>query len=174
MDLDWLEQADDWDSWSITLLFPQQSTRGRSHTMQPSPKFFPWKLFLEYHKDAWVFWKQATHSPCLALAMNLFLLQIPGFQFVWSHCSSDILGWVQEQTSDGWWWKMNYDTILLANVFKSTIFIKYRLWGHIALNWILSTFTQLCHLMQIRVSLIAHLVKNPPAIQKTLFNSLDR
>ena len=30
----------------------------------------------------WVFWTWATHSPCLALAINLSLLQILTFQFV--------------------------------------------------------------------------------------------
>ena len=60
-------------------------------------------FFPETHQGVQVFWAQATHSPCMALAINISLLQTLMFWFIWPHCVSGTWTWVWQHFCTRHW-----------------------------------------------------------------------
>ena len=98
---DWNMKADDWDSWNPTLLPHHQPTRGRSHTLQPSPQILPVRTLPQKPSSFFelgLFWAWAACSVLLAWPCNK-PCSVPNstLQSLWLHCASDTRTWVQQQ-----------------------------------------------------------------------------
>ena len=83
------QKVDHQDFWNITLLPHLQPIRRKSCFLQPSPQMLPLKTFPWKPSGSSGFWVWATHTPCLAPAINSVLSSPHPVSVNWLCCMAD-------------------------------------------------------------------------------------